>query len=134
MKIDKKVRDKLEKGLVAWRNMFVKKIDSHIRRIEKVRLKSPAGVERIMAEKRRLLGFIAGAMPLKDTTCYFCFLNNYGGTPGNVVCKECRYGEIHGICGDRGSTYQDILDAQTALENAILGYEHGEDYDEEETE
>ena len=100
MKVDKDVKKRLIANLKCWLqdlNNSVKTILKHMKEAETV--------EEIMQLKKELLVLCLERLPLGDSHCYFCILQDY---KNNFACRGCLYAKTHGYCAKVKSDYKKI--------------------------
>jgi len=123
MKIDKSVKKELIENLEDWLDRFHDAIEF---KIEK--MKDAKTVEEIMQLKKELLVLCLKKLPLGDSYCYFCILQDYKDICG---CKSCLYAKVHGYCNNVDSDYKKVKMAiGKAIDTIEEKYYFGETYDE----
>jgi len=124
MKVDETVRESLISALREHVRRFSKKMNDMIDKMHEAKT-----VEEIMRIKRDMLKEWVREMPTKVEDCYFCVLYDFA-TDNVEGCGDCPYGKHHGICTERGSDYDRILNLRDELIRAIHElYYSGEEYE-----
>jgi len=84
-------------------------------------------VEEVMRKKRLILLLWLDYMPMDESSCYFCLLNERTDVE---LCRGCEYAEVHGFCSDKDSDYAQIWRAKKNLRQLIQEkYYSGEKYE-----
>jgi len=123
MKIDKSVKKELIENLENWLDRFHDAIEFKIEE-----MKDAKTVEEIMQLKKELLFLCLERLPLGDSYCYFCILQDY---KNNSSCKNCLYAKIHGYCNDVKSDYKKVkMAVGKAIDTIEKFYYSNETYDE----
>jgi len=87
----------------------------------------------VLEQKADFMLRLLNCIPVGYSACPYCVMQHarieelqgapdYKGLFDEVICDECEYGQVKGICSSESSNYAKLIDAIATARDAILSY------------